>query len=65
MADREAWTIDWTALNSLRPLLAPCMAVFDGMEKRAVHTRVQTRSGRVVGASGFRERVVALSTVET
>jgi len=40
------------------------MEVFDG-NAAAVHTRVQTRSGRVVGASGFRERVVALSTVET
>lgn len=40
------------------------MEVFDE-KASAVHTRVPTRSGEGVDASGFRERAVALSTVET
>jgi len=40
------------------------MEVFDG-NASAVHTRVQTRSGEGVDACGFRERAVALRTVET
>ncbi|NYE31124.1 hypothetical protein HDE78_004107 [Rhodanobacter sp. K2T2] len=39
------------------------MEVFDG-NASAVHAGVPTRSSRVAGADGFRERGLALSTVE-